>query len=200
MNTKEAVEVLRMFSEGKWKNRNYTWFADEDKIFSDIANLIEYLQNELTLAEIAADDNGRQVEELQAEVDNLKHDIERYIKINTELLNAEPKQGNHLDSQPPEVWDKAHENMRGYFKKAKVEANKPITLEQAIDRLRELGWLQEHDRILTEQKRGEWIGVSPFVDSKQCSICGYFIRSEVFETPYCPNCGAVMENICEVQG
>lgn len=120
MNTKEAVEVLRMFSEGKWKNRNYTWFAGEDKIFSDIANLIEYLQNELTLAEIAADDNGRQVEELQAEVDNLKHDIERYIQMNTELLN-EPKQSNHLDSQPPEVWDRAHENIRGYFKKAKME-------------------------------------------------------------------------------
>ena len=96
MDTKEAVEVLRAFSEGKWKNRNYTWFADEDKIFSDIANLIEYLQNELPLAEIAADDNGRQVEELQVEMDNLKHDIERYIKINTELLNTKPKRGHWI--------------------------------------------------------------------------------------------------------
>lgn len=42
-------------------------------------------------------------------------------------------------------------------------------------------------------KRGEWIGVSPFVDSEQCSVCGYCIHSEELETPYCPWCGAKME-------
>ena len=32
----------------------------------------------------------------------------------------------------------------------------PITLEQAIDRLHELGWLQEHDRILSQP---HWVSV-----------------------------------------
>ena len=44
-----------------------------------------------------------------------------------------------------------------------------------------------------EPKRGKWIGVSPFVDSVQCSECGYCIYSEELETPYCPWCGAKME-------
>ena len=49
--------------------------------------------------------------------------------------------------------------------------------------------------MLIEQlpKRGEWIGVSPFVDSVQCSECGYCIHSEELETPYCPWCGAKMK-------
>ena len=46
-----------------------------------------------------------------------------------------------------------------------------------------------------EPKRGEWIGVSPFVDSVQCSECGYCIHSEEFETPYCPWCGAKMMEV-----
>ena len=46
-------------------------------------------------------------------------------------------------------------------------------------------------------KRGKWIGVSPFVDSVQCSECGYCIHSEELETPYCPWCGAKMENVNE---
>lgn len=43
------------------------------------------------------------------------------------------------------------------------------------------------------RKYGTWIGVSPMVDSMQCSECGYQIQSEELETPYCPNCGARME-------
>ena len=46
-----------------------------------------------------------------------------------------------------------------------------------------------------EPKHGKWIGVSPFVDSVQCSECGYCIYSEELETPYCPWCGAKMENV-----
>lgn len=76
-----------------------------------------------------------------------------------------------------------------------AEAEKPITLEQAIDRLHELGWLQEHDRILTEPKRGEWIGRQ---NHKKCSVCGLQAIYDValqtdMKTPYCPHCGAKME-------
>ena len=43
------------------------------------------------------------------------------------------------------------------------------------------------------QKRGEWIGVSPMVDTVQCSVCGGQLFSAELETPYCPYCGAKME-------
>ena len=38
-----------------------------------------------------------------------------------------------------------------------------------------------------------WQGVSPFVDSEECSHCRYNIPSDEFETPYCPWCGAKMD-------
>lgn len=46
-----------------------------------------------------------------------------------------------------------------------------------------------------EQKTGRWIGQTPFVDTEECSCCGYNIVSNEMETPYCPNCGADMRII-----
>ena len=40
---------------------------------------------------------------------------------------------------------------------------------------------------------GRWQGVSPFVDSEECSECRYCIQDEELETPYCPMCGAKMD-------
>ena len=40
---------------------------------------------------------------------------------------------------------------------------------------------------------GRWQGVSPFVDTEECSNCRYNIQSEELETPYCPWCGAKMD-------
>lgn len=42
-------------------------------------------------------------------------------------------------------------------------------------------------------KRGKWVGVSPMVDTVQCSVCGGQLFSAELETPYCPYCGAEME-------
>ena len=39
-----------------------------------------------------------------------------------------------------------------------------------------------------------WQGVSPFVDTEECSNCRYNIQSEELETPYCPWCGAKMDD------
>ena len=39
----------------------------------------------------------------------------------------------------------------------------------------------------------QWQGVSPFVDTEECSNCRYNIQSEELETPYCPWCGAKMD-------
>lgn len=89
-------------------------------------------------------------------------------------------------------------------------AQTEITLEQAVDRLYELGWIQEHDRVLTEsaqdRKKGNWTekevihNVKPIIieewQSARCSVCGKY-----HTTPYlyffdnynfCPNCGADM--------
>lgn len=121
-----------------------------------------------------------------------------------------------------------------------AEVNKPITLEQAIDRLRELGWLQEHDKTLTEPindlqarlgeaensvenykrmwlekhepKTARWEGWTSTHWSKRCDSngdpiytehtyykCSYCGRRTVVRENFCPNCGAVMEDMCEVQ-
>ena len=40
----------------------------------------------------------------------------------------------------------------------------------------------------------KWQGVSPLVDSIECSNCGYQVQSVELITPYCPWCGAKMEN------
>ena len=61
-----------------------------------------------------------------------------------------------------------------------------ITEEQAIDKLCETGWLQEHDKQMTERPHGEWITIDVFV--VKCSVCGV----ESFATPFCPRCGADM--------
>ena len=76
------------------------------------------------------------------------------------------------------------------------------TLEFAINYLQSAGWLQEHDRILTEsaepeRKKGEWVryeapnGIDCGI---QCSKCGY--QSNAYDpgygSAYCPNCGADM--------
>jgi hypothetical protein len=42
-------------------------------------------------------------------------------------------------------------------------------------------------------KQGKWVGVSPMVDTVQCSVCGGQLFSAELETPYCPYCGAKME-------
>ena len=94
--------------------------------------------------------------------------------------------------------------------------NETITLEQAIDRLYELGWLQEHDRILSEPKRGKWIIDGAFTYNLRelngkayepvyrCSRCNRqtesYVRLDEPKMPedadfpeFCPHCGAKME-------
>ena len=41
-----------------------------------------------------------------------------------------------------------------------------------------------------KRKKGKWIGVSPLVDTEQCSLCGYQILNNQLRTPFCPWCGA----------
>lgn len=76
-------------------------------------------------------------------------------------------------------------------------------LEDALaDECSECDYLvDENARLTTENrerqaqlpKRGEWVGVSPMVDTVQCSVCGGQLFSAELETPYCPYCGAKME-------
>ena len=69
------------------------------------------------------------------------------------------------------------------------------------------GWLTDDERLHLEGvaigieclptidpvKHGKWIGVSPMVDTEECSLCGFQIQSSELATPYCPWCGAQLE-------
>lgn len=84
------------------------------------------------------------------------------------------------------------------------------TLESAIDYLHSVGWLQEHDRILTEsaepeRKKGEWVDYDaedindyPIEawQSCRCTSCGKWhttpYKYNFDQYPFCPNCGAEM--------
>ena len=80
-----------------------------------------------------------------------------------------------------------------------LEDMESMTVENTIDFLRSIGWLQEHDRILTEPKKGKWndrelpdengrVCLYPFWQRYECSICGEWSNNGNF----CPNCGADM--------
>lgn len=46
---------------------------------------------------------------------------------------------------------------------------------------------------LAKPIHASWVPSSPFTDTMECSNCGYNILSDEFESPYCPWCGAKME-------
>lgn len=73
-----------------------------------------------------------------------------------------------------------------------------ITEEQAIDKLHETGWLQEHDKQMTERPQGEWI---ENVERRGCfagdkTVYSYtcpFCRVKEFKKyPFC-HCGAELK-------
>lgn len=90
-------------------------------------------------------------------------------------------------------------------------AQSEITLESAIDYLHSIGWMQNHDREMTEsaqpeRKKGKWIThevkrfdgfhTGRFFD--ECSECGKLTPewrkiTEYHRWNFCPDCGAEME-------
>lgn len=74
-----------------------------------------------------------------------------------------------------------------------------LTLEKAIDFLTEIGWLPEHDRILTERPHGEWIKTDNRwgLGEYECSACRSYldIPTQMGEPMFkwCPYCGARMK-------
>ena len=42
-------------------------------------------------------------------------------------------------------------------------------------------------------KHGKWVRNNPFTDTLACSECNYEIPTEELRTPYCPWCGARMD-------
>ena len=42
-------------------------------------------------------------------------------------------------------------------------------------------------------RHGHWQRSNPLTDTEECSVCGYNIPTDEFETPYCPLCGAKMD-------
>lgn len=76
-----------------------------------------------------------------------------------------------------------------------VDDSMPRTKEAAIDYLYEIGWLPEHDKILSP-KEGSWVKSDKYNGYLVCSVCGDcyvdsdWISSEKWK--YCPSCGAHM--------
>ena len=74
-----------------------------------------------------------------------------------------------------------------------------VTHEKAIDYLQTTGWMQDHDRQMTERKKGEWVKedlsgyLTPGGNSiYHCSECGHAEGPYPHPrlTDFCPNCGA----------
>lgn len=67
-----------------------------------------------------------------------------------------------------------------------------LTEEQAIDKLRETGWLIRHDKEMTERPHGKWIYKQIHdYDYWECSNCGELCTEGTPKTMnFCPNCGA----------
>ena len=75
----------------------------------------------------------------------------------------------------------------------RIENNEEITLEKAINFLTNIGWLQNHDKILTANnqcttkvKNIECIN-SFWEASGRCGVCNSYIDRKY---PYCPYCGS----------
>lgn len=81
------------------------------------------------------------------------------------------------------------------------EDTMPKTKEAAIDYLNEIGWLPEHDKILSP-KEGSWVKSEKYKGYSVCSVChDCYVDSEWISSEkwhFCPSCGAHMvyeENI-----
>ena len=72
----------------------------------------------------------------------------------------------------------------------------PATIEGALGYLHKVGWMQEHDRIMTEDvapvRHGHWVSINEYPYEK-CSICGETHDTVRCLDNYCPNCGAKMD-------
>ena len=76
-----------------------------------------------------------------------------------------------------------------------------ISRAAAIEAMKRAAYWNDAERKITELPavdavpvvHARWQGVSPFVDTEECSNCRYNIQSEELETPYCPWCGAKMD-------
>ena len=86
----------------------------------------------------------------------------------------------------------------------------PATIEGALGYLHKVGWMQEHDRIMTEDvapvRHGMWVDKGTITDEKaevitewqsaRCTYCNKYHTTPYLyyfdNFAYCPNCGARM--------
>ena len=94
--------------------------------------------------------------------------------------------------QPRETCDGCTYDTAGECNVGRMMLDAAAAIEELQKVNRELRELYE-DAVRKLPNRGEWVGVSPMVDTVQCSICGGQLFSAELETPYCPYCGAKME-------
>ena len=97
-----------------------------------------------------------------------------------------------------ERWKRIANNAISKLKRMSAERPE-ITHEQAIDYLRETGWLQNHDRILTESKvplKGTWKDYTDegYVECPFCkSATNCESKEDIDDLHFCFSCGAMLK-------
>ena len=116
------------------------------RIIQDAADAIEEMAKHIT-------EMHEHVTVLQIDRGQLEAEVKRLKECNDELREKQTfidHWGTRWGTSAEDVPDSAYKH--GYAD-GKYEA---LTLEECIDRLHELGWLQEHDRILSQP---HWVSV-----------------------------------------
>lgn len=103
-----------------------------------------------------------------------------------------------------EVHSAKHEACE-HYERCDPRPHGELTTESAIDYLTNIGWLPEHDRILTERPHGEW---ETYKDSAysgggylMCTKCQYRFSFGAYrilqDDNYCPHCGVKIWKECD---
>ena len=91
------------------------------------------------------------------------------------------------------------------YKALEERSTNVITEEQAIDKLHETGWMQRHDKEMTERPQSEhrpgyWIEESDCEGKKTnyiCDVCGFDDGWKDYN--WCPICGIKMVGIRHIE-
>ena len=136
------------------------------------------------------------LEDVEDEIDFIQEHKKIPVKLDLEPCEDAVSRQDVLDLVVGEI---SHETYEGIYELPSVTVRQnEITLESAIDYLHKIGWMQEHDRILSERQTGEWIELPKALDANEnpckCSACGHILSFMHCypKSNFCPNCGADM--------
>lgn len=137
--------------------------------------------------------------------DDLISQIQRHDKTITNIVKSAYERGyadGKRDSNAPtEVMNITNKEAIDYLRLAKKVASKSTKKEFEEPQERYIVALNLAIKALeNEHKKGEWIdlgyALEEYREWGKCSVCGY----GMFQSDFCPNCGADMQNKTENTG